>query len=232
MDLQYYGANCVVLSTKGVRLVLDDNLTELGFKAVARADDILLYTGAHGLPQTASRLIVDGPGEYEVSGLSVVGIAVREHMGTEGTKAATMYKIMTDDANYLLTGHIYPDLSDEQLESIGTVDVMVVPVGGNGYTLDPVGALQLIKKIEPKVVIPTHYDDDAVHYPVSQQSLDQALKNLGMEPKETLAKWRFKPAEVGDTTQLVGLGSSQGRRIKSPRGNPGVFSGCAAREGS
>ncbi|HLZ14505.1 MAG TPA: hypothetical protein VKQ34_00760, partial [Candidatus Saccharimonadales bacterium] len=75
----------------------------------------------------------------------------------------------------------------------------------NGYTLDAVGALKLIKKVEPKLVIPTHYADDALAYPVPQQSLEDALKALAMQPKETVAKLRVKTAELGETTQLVVL---------------------------
>lgn len=203
MDLQYNGGNCVVLSSKGVRLVTDDNLAELGVKPVTKQDDIVLFTGLHGAPAAQPRLLLDGPGEYEVSGLSIVGIAARSHVDPEGTHTATMYKIVTDDTSYLVTGHIYPDLSDDQLETIGMVDVLVVPVGGNGYTLDPIGALKIIKKIEPKIVVPTHYADDGLHYPVVQQTLEQALKGLGMEPKETVGKFHFKRGEVLDTTQLI-----------------------------
>ena len=205
MDLQYYGGNCVVLSSKGVRLVVDDNLAELGAKPVAKADDVVLFTGAHGAPAAQPKLVVDGPGEYEISSLSIVGIAARAHIDPEATHATTMYKITADDVHYLVTGHIYPDLNDDQLETIGMVDVLVVPVGGNGFTLDPVGALQVIKKIEPKLVVPTHYDDGALRYPVPQQSLEQALKAMGMEPKDTLAKLHFKRGDVLDTTQLVVL---------------------------
>src|SRR5581483_10108905 len=75
----------------------------------------------------------------------------------------------------------------------------------NGYTLDAGGALQLIKTIEPKVVIPVHYADGGLQYPVEQQSLDVALKNLGMEVRETTGKFRYKPAETGTTTQLIVL---------------------------
>lgn len=203
MDLQYNGANCVVLSSKGVRVVIDDNLTELGAKAVTKPEDIVLFTGAHGTPAAQTRLLIDGPGEYEVSGLSILGIAARAHVDLEGTHASTMYKIIADDVNYLITGHIYPDLNDDQLETIGMVDVLVVPVGGNGYTLDPVGALKVIKKIEPKIVVPTHYADDGLQYPVVQQTLEQALKGLGMEPKDTVNKFHFKRGEVLDTTQLI-----------------------------
>jgi L-ascorbate metabolism protein UlaG (beta-lactamase superfamily) len=88
---------------------------------------------------------------------------------------------------------------------LGTIDILVVPVGGNGYTLDPIGALKLIKAIEPKIVIPTHYDDGSANYPVPQQTLADALKNLAMEPRETVSKLKVKAGEMGETTQLVVL---------------------------
>jgi L-ascorbate metabolism protein UlaG (beta-lactamase superfamily) len=84
----------------------------------------------------------------------------------------------------------------------------VVPVGGNGYTVDPIGALKLIKEIEPKLVIPTHYADKALKYPVPQQELSVALKELAMEPKETVAKLKLKPTELTDVTQLIILEKS------------------------
>jgi L-ascorbate metabolism protein UlaG (beta-lactamase superfamily) len=54
-------------------------------------------------------------------------------------------------------------------------------VGNSGYTLDAVGALKIIKQIEPKVVVPTHFADKNVNYEVPQVELSDALKNLGME---------------------------------------------------
>lgn len=203
MDIQYYGANCCTLTTKGLRVVIDDNLAELGLKSISKPDDILLFTGPHAPVSSSPRIVIAGPGEYEVAGLSIVGIAARAHIDEPDSRNATMYKIMTDDINYLLTGHIYPDLSDEQLEAIGMIDVMIVPVGGNGYTLDPIGAMRVIKKIEPKLVIPTHYADNDVQYVVPQQTLEQALKTMGIEPKDTVSKLRFKAAEMSDATQFI-----------------------------
>lgn len=205
MDLQFYGANCLVISGKQARLVVDDNLAGLGAKSVAKEGDIALFTSAHGEPAHQPKLLVDQPGEYEVSGVSVYGIAARSHLDVEGQQSATMYKIIVDDLKILVTGHVYPELNDDQLEAIGMIDVMFVPVGGNGYTLDGVGALKLIKKVEPKLIIPTHYEDTALKFEVPQQSLDQAIKALAMEPKETVPKLKVKASELGEITQLIVL---------------------------
>jgi L-ascorbate metabolism protein UlaG (beta-lactamase superfamily) len=86
---------------------------------------------------------------------------------------------------------------------------LAIPVGGSGYTLDPVGALTVIKEIEPKLVIPTHYADKAVKYEVPQVDLDHALKELAMEPKETVAKLKLKSGELSDVMQLVVLETSK-----------------------
>jgi L-ascorbate metabolism protein UlaG (beta-lactamase superfamily) len=206
MDLQFYGANCLILSQKGSRIVIDDNLADLGAKSVTKADDVALFTASHAPVNT--RLTFDGPGEYEVADISIVGIAARSHMDEPGQFNATMFKVTSGELSVLFTGHIYPELDDKQLEDIGLVDVMVVPVGGNGYTIDPVGVLKLIKKIEPKIIIPTHLADKALKYPVPQQNLSDALKELAMEPKETVAKLRIKPAELTDATQLIILENS------------------------
>jgi hypothetical protein len=209
MDMQFYGANCLVLSNKHNRLVIDDNLTSLGTKSVTRDGDMCLFTSEHSPVPSKPKLIIDMPGEYEVGNVSVFGMQVRAHMDKAGEKSAVLYKISWGDTRVLVTGHIFPKLNDDQLEAIGIVDVMFVPMGGNGYTLDAAGALQVIKAVEPKIVVPTHYADDALNFEVQQADLDDALHTLGMEPKEVVGKLQFKPLEVTDTTQLVVLERSK-----------------------
>jgi L-ascorbate metabolism protein UlaG (beta-lactamase superfamily) len=205
MDIQFYGANCVTLTYKGTRLVFDDNLAELGAKSIVKSDDIVVYTGQHGAPATSPRLTIDQPGEYEVSDISIEGVAAQAHMDEGDQKNATIYKVTAGDLLVLITGHIYPEIASRELEDLGLVDVLIIPVGGNGYTLDAVGALKVLKEIEPKLVIPTHYAEKGLNYPVPQQSLEQALKELAMEPKETTSKLKLKASELSDATQLVVL---------------------------
>ena len=205
MDLQYFGANCIKLSSRKATVVIDDNLADIGLKTVTKPGDIALFGGPHGQVKDA-KLVIDQPGEYEVSDVSVVAIAARSHMDESGQTNATIFKLMMEDIRIVILGHVYPELNDNQLEAIGTVDVLFVPVGGNGYTLDPVGALKMIKKIEPKLVIPTHFADDEIKYEVPQQELQNALKELAMEPRETVDKLKLKSADfISDVTQLVVL---------------------------
>lgn len=208
MDIQFYGANCLTISTKQARIVIDDNLAELGSKTIAKPGDVVLFTGEHGKAPANAKITIDQPGEYEVSGVSIYGIAARAHMDEEGKKSATMYKLLAEDLKILVAGHVYPELTDAQLENIGMIDVMIIPVGGNGYTLDGLGALKLIRKVDPKMVVPTHYEATGLDYPMPQQSLEQALKALAMEPKETVSKLKLKTLELTDSTQLVILEQS------------------------
>lgn len=202
MELQYHGGNCISISTKGARVVVDDNLSELGLKSVTKPDDIALFTT---LPKTDSvaRLVFSDPGEYEASEISIFGVPARAHMDEDDKQSATIFKIQYGDTKVAVVGHIHPDISEEYLEELGAVDILLVPVGGNGFTLDGVGAASVVKKIEPKIVIPTHYDDAKLKYEVPQQPLSDAVKSLNMEPKETLGKYKPKPADYSESQQLV-----------------------------
>lgn len=203
MDIQFYGANCVVLTTKQLRIVIDDRISEMGGKSVAKEGDICLFTSRHAEHVAGAKMTIDTPGEYEISGINIYGLQSRAHMDQENERNAVMYKFVAGDVKVLVTGHVYPKFSEAKLEDIGLIDVMVVPVGGNGYTMDPTGALQVIRQVEPKLVVPTHYDDKSLTFEVPQTSLEEAVKGLGMEPKETTKKLVYKPSEVTDTTQLV-----------------------------
>lgn len=205
MEIQFYGANCVRLVTKKASITVDDNLKDAGLKPATRKGDIALFTGSHGEAPEEAKLVIDHPGEYEVSDTSIQAIAARAHIDETDKKTATMFKIIGDDVRVAVAGHIYPDLTDSQLEALGTVDVLVIPVGGNGFTLDPLGALKIIKKIEPKIVIPTHYDDGATKYAIPQQTLADAVKGMAMEPKEKVAKLKLKAGEWAEITQLIVL---------------------------
>ena len=162
MEIEFLGANCLKISTKKATAIVDPvvpggkvNTSKAKFVAITN-QDLLKYENGD--------FVIETPGEYEISGLSVQGIAAQAHMDEEGTEKAVIYKVIHDNVSILVVGHIMPKLTDEQLEAIGMVDILAVPVGGNGYTIDSTGAAQLTRKIEPKIVIPTHYADKSINF--------------------------------------------------------------------
>lgn len=205
MELQYYGANCIRITTRKTTIVIDDNMAKLGQKPVTKPGDISIRTSIDVPQYTEAKFNAESPGEYEVSGVIIHGVGVRAHTDEEGKNSSVVYTVEAEDVRLAIIGHIFPDLSEDQLEQIGHVDVAIVPVGGNGYTLDGVGALKVIKKLEPKIVIPTYYADKAIKYEVPQAELADALKGLAMEPTETVAKLKLKPTDSTGTTHLVVL---------------------------
>ena len=205
MDIQYYGGNCVRISTKKATLVIDDNIAALGGSDVARAGDIVAFTGASSKTKDP-RFVVALPGDYEIADMSINGVAARAHMDEDKATSGTMYRVVIDDIRIAVVGHIFPKLTEAQLEALGTIDILFIPVGGHGFTLDTVGALEVIKEIDPKIIIPTQYADSKLTYEVPALTLEDALKGLGMEPKDTLPKLKVKAAELlSDQPQLIVL---------------------------
>lgn len=201
MEIQYYGANCVRIAAKKVSVLIDDNLEQHGLKSIATAEDIALFTLDKG-SKNPHHFLIEGPGEYEVSEVSVRGIPARAHLDESGNRA-TMYSIQMQGFSVGIIGHVHPDLSDDQLELLGLIDVLIIPVGGAGYTLDATGAASLVKKIEPKIVVPTHYAESGVSYEVPQADLALFLNEIGASEPERVETLKLKESELGDKTRVV-----------------------------
>ena len=91
MDIQFYGANCVAITTKHIRLIFDDNLIALGGKSVTHEGDVALFTSAHSESVAKAKMTIDLPGEYEAQGVTVRGIQARAHMDAENERSGSRY---------------------------------------------------------------------------------------------------------------------------------------------
>lgn len=190
MEFEYKGGNCVVITSKQGTIVIDGKLSNIGLGDVQPKDAIELATqdefaGAGG------RVTIDCPGEYEVSDLSILGISAKRLIDYDETEKATIFRMAFPGLRVAVLGHVATPLTDEQLESIGLIDVLILPVGGGGYTLDAHAAVQAVNAIDPKVVIPTHYADSRVKYEVPQDELEPFIKELGAA-HEVTSKWKLK----------------------------------------
>jgi L-ascorbate metabolism protein UlaG (beta-lactamase superfamily) len=192
-DIEYKGGNTVVISTKKAAIVTDPKLSVVGLKDLVVKDAIEISTESRfALNSQDAKLLIECPGEYGVSDFDIHGIAAQRHLDTADTeKLSTIYRIEIGDVRIGLIGNIYEVLSDDQLEALGVIDILIIPVGGNGYTLDATGAANLTRKIDPKVVIPVHYADAKLKYEVNQDELALFVKELGAAT-EQVAKYKLK----------------------------------------
>lgn len=194
-DIEYKGGNGVVISTKKSTAVIDPKLSVIGLKDVSIKDAVEIATEERFLVEdSASRITIESPGEYEVGDFSIRGISALRHIDDpKGEKKATIYRMEIGDVRLAILGNIAPSLTEDQQEMIGVVDILILPVGGSGYTLDATSATAIVRQIEPKVVIPVHYADDGVKYEVPQDTLATFLKELSIEP-EIVSKYKVKSA--------------------------------------
>ncbi len=203
-EIEYKGGNGVVISSPKVSIVADPKLSLIGLKDLVVKDKVELATeDRFALNQADAKLVIEGPGEYGIGDLDITGIAAQRHLDTEADpKQSTIYRITTPEIRAVLIGNIFEKVTDDQLEEIGVVDVAIIPVGGGGYTLDPTGAAALVRRLDPKVVIPIHYDDPALKYEVPQAPLEEFTAKLGA-PAEAVAKVKFKSAAALPATLTV-----------------------------
>ncbi len=102
-------------------------------------------------------VLLDRPGEYEVGGVFVFGIGSfhDKKQGAEYGKSV-MFKFNIEGVKILHLGDLGTTLSDKQLEKIEDVDILLIPVGGK-YTVDAKVAAEIVRQIEPRIVVPMHY---------------------------------------------------------------------------
>ncbi len=197
MEFQYFGGNAVSMTVKGRKFYFDGWMSsDLNKKSIIKEEDVVLLTQRTDL-KSSSKLIFDSPGEYEVSDVSITGIQAKSFK--ESGSDITMFKITTNEISALITGSVNPDISESMLEKIGMIDVLIVPAGGFGETLNPNDAMKVVKSIEPKIFIPTYYKTESENL----YSIDEIVSQLGMEISEKTNKYKVKLNELTDKTQLV-----------------------------
>jgi len=195
MEIKYYGQSCFVINANNISIAIDPYQEQWGLKKLKLSADIVLITHDHADHNNAEAVslksskpdIINNPGEYEIKGVFIEGIDSyhdEEKGKTRGQN--TIYTINLEKIKICHLGDLgQPELIDQQLERIGEVDVLMVPVGGN-FTIDAVGATKVINQIEPKIVIPMHYKMGGVDLDIAP--VEEFLKQEGesVEPIDSL----------------------------------------------
>lgn len=162
MIIKWLGHASFLLESSGVKLLTDPFNRQLGYQLCDETVDIATVSHEHWDHNAVDSLggtprVIRGPGNFEVAGFKIQGIQ-SFHDKKQGRERGlnTMYKIMAEGLNVLHLGDLGQVLTDRQIQEIGKIDILLVPVGGC-YTLDAEDAYKVVEQLQPGTIIPMHF---------------------------------------------------------------------------
>jgi len=213
MIISWYGQSCFRIEGKGGSILIDRFSKDIGLREPKIKDNILLVTHDHydhgnvkDAPDDVT--IISGPGEYDIGEVYIGGI-LSYHDNSKGSERGlnTIYIIRTEGINICHMGDFGQSvLEDDQLDEIGEIDILMIPVGGK-YTIDAKQAVDVIRKIEPKIIIPMHYKIAGLNLDIDGP--EKFIKEIGLKP-ENVEKFRVTQKTLPqEEMQLVVFGGEQ-----------------------
>lgn len=147
--------------------------------------------------------IIRGAGEYEIKGVFVEGI-FSYHDDVKGKERGNniIYRFEIEDISITHLGDLGTELDNKQLERLEGTDILLVPVGGT-YTINAETAVKVINQIEPRIVIPMHYQVPGLDFKLD--SLDRFIKAIGIKPRQEEKLKILKKELPQDTVEVVVL---------------------------
>jgi L-ascorbate metabolism protein UlaG (beta-lactamase superfamily) len=196
MIITYQGAEFFKVQFGDTTLAFNPVSKESKLKTARFSADVALVSLPHpdmdGTEQLSYNgkepFVIFGPGEYEVKGVFIKGYpSVSKHGGKESIN--TVYQVTLENMNLCFLGALAGELPKEVVEALDDVDVLFVPIGGDGV-LDPAAAGKVAVSLEPKLIIPMHFDGP------SSKELKQFLKEIGAEGVKPADKLTLKKKDL------------------------------------
>jgi L-ascorbate metabolism protein UlaG (beta-lactamase superfamily) len=146
---------------------------------------------------------IHGPGEYEVAGISVIGVPTY-HDAEKGAKRGrnTVYLIEIDDVRICHLGDLGHRLDDSEAEAISSPDVLLVPVGGRS-AINAAQAAEVVRQLEPRFVVPMHYAIPGLK--LELDPIDRFLKEMGVTVSEPQPKLSVQASSGEYETKVIVL---------------------------
>ena len=206
MDITWYGHSCFRITERGYASVITDPVDpDLGYELPRLKADIVTIShdapGHHFIEGLKSAgHIVDGPGEYEIGEVFIIGVATYDQ-DAENPRRNVIYVF---DFGTLTVAHL-GDLdhvpSQSMIDALGTVDIALVPVGGGG-SLSSSQAAEVISLLEPSVVVPMHFQTPVLRH-LELDPVDRFLKEMGINAIEPQGSLRVSASNIPEQTQVV-----------------------------
>lgn len=217
MQISWKGQACFyMVVSRGkdsqVKLVIDPFGEATGLSLPSMEADVVVVTHDHEDHNNKKAVkgepfIISNPGEYEVKGVFVQGIpSFHDDVLGKERGQNTIYTIEGEGIRVCHLGDFgQKELTPQQLEAIGDVDILLIPVGGV-YTINGKEAQKIISQLEPKIVIPMHYLLPKLKYKLNP--VEDFLRTMGAKKVEPQEKLLIKEKDLSaerEETEIVVL---------------------------
>ena len=213
MEITWYGHSCFRLTERNMATVVTDpyDNKSIGYSALKLKSDIV--TVSHDAPGHNNTdavkgvsHVIDGAGEFEIGGVFVTGVSSDggsgKKKGRDASARNTIYVFDYEGITVAHLGDLKQTPTQSEIESLGTINLALVPVGGGGG-LNAAKAAEVISLIEPNLVIPMHYSTPAVK--LSLDSLNKFLKEMGLSKVESQPSLKVTRSGLPDETRVIVL---------------------------
>ena len=205
MEITWLGHSCFRIKGRHATVITDPYSPDLGYSLGKHTARIVTVSHQHpghsyirgigGEPKQ-----VTGPGEYEISGVLIIGIGTY-HDAEKGKKRGknTVYLMEVDEVSVCHLGDLGHVLTSEQVEQIDNVDVLLLPVGGTS-TVNAATAAEIVRQLEPNAVVPMHYKTNLLKKELAP--VDRFLREMGLKEVTSQPKLSFTKASLPTSTQV------------------------------
>jgi L-ascorbate metabolism protein UlaG (beta-lactamase superfamily) len=203
MELTWYGLSCFRLNDRGLASVVTDPYnSRLGLPSLKLRSDVVTISHdakGHNNARAVSgkKHTLNGPGEYEIGGVFITGIATAQEAKTTHN---VLYLFDYKGLTVAHLGDMEKVPTQTQIEALEQVNVLLVPVGG-GNSLNAAQAAELVSMLEPNIVIPMHYQ--IPNLKLDLESVERFLKEMGVSKPEEEASLKITSGSLPEETQVM-----------------------------
>lgn len=205
-EIKWFGHACFSVSNRDVTVIMDPVPRESGYDIGSPEADIVTVSHPHAghsavdLVKPGFRL-VNGPGEYEIQEVFITGVQTYHDADKGKTHGKnTVYVIEMEDLVICHLGDIGHVLTEQQVEAMSSVDILLVPAGG-GPTITAAQAAEIIGQVEPGIVIPMQYRTERGD--AEREPFDGFIRELGINEYQTEERLTVRKADIGDAPRVV-----------------------------
>lgn len=209
MEITYLGHSSFRLKGKTATVITDPYDKSVGFNFPKVSADMVTISHEHSDHNQGSlvdgvKKVINGPGEYEISGVSIIGMSTF-HDDKKGEERGenTIYIYEIDGVRLCHLGDLGHKLSDKKIEKVGSLDVLFIPVGGV-LTIDSKKAAQLASDMEPRFIVPMHYKTKGLDEKTfgGLEEVQSFVTEAGL-PHEEMGKLNVKKSLIDEDKKII-----------------------------